>query len=123
MSPRMNRAHTEKSIEDEAHEGRQARMNLEHRSILSRIPLVLATFALATSAACGGGEETGATPPPATPPPPAAAPAATEPPKAAIHYDAIERDEVNRLALHHNLPLYWVADKNGNKAADPDEVV
>ena len=35
--------------------------------------------------------------------------------------DAIERVEFNRLAVQLNLPIYWIADTNGNKAIDPDE--
>src|SRR5579859_7878365 len=34
----------------------------------------------------------------------------------------IARDDFNRAALHLDLPLYWVADANGNDAPDPDEV-
>jgi len=85
-------------------------------------PLVLASFA-AYAAACGGSEETGAPPPatPAAPSPGAGASAAA--PVAAPNYSALGRDEVNRLAVRHNLPLYWVADKNQNHAIDPDEVV
>ncbi|WP_394839005.1 hypothetical protein LVJ94_19125 [Pendulispora rubella] len=93
---------------------------------LSRSPLSVSGLAMLAmfASACGGGEETGATPPPAAPAPPApVATAPAAPPKATIDYGALERDEVNRRALHHNLPLYWVADKNDNKSVDPDEVV
>jgi hypothetical protein len=39
----------------------------------------------------------------------------------AMRHDALDRAEVNRLAVRQNLPLYWAADKNGNKTMDPDE--
>jgi hypothetical protein len=39
----------------------------------------------------------------------------------AIRHDALERADVNRLAVRQNLPLYWAADKNGNKTMDPEE--
>jgi hypothetical protein len=37
-------------------------------------------------------------------------------------YDKIERLRFNQLAVERNLPLYWVADANANKAIDPAEV-
>jgi hypothetical protein len=43
-----------------------------------------------------------------------------EPPKPV--YDEIERLRFNQLAVRLNLPLYWVADANENKAIDPGEV-
>ncbi|WP_394829743.1 hypothetical protein [Pendulispora albinea] len=77
--------------------------------------------------ACGGPTET-VGPPAAPPPGPAdknpADTASTAPAaRTAPNYAALGRDEVNRLAVRHNLPLYWVADKNQNRAMDPDEVV
>ncbi len=35
---------------------------------------------------------------------------------------AVERLDFNRFAVRANLPVYWVADRNGNDAIDPDEV-
>lgn len=58
-------------------------------------------------------------PPPA--PLPAPAPIAATPP-APRTYDALERDTFNQLAVRMNLPVYWVADSNGNKAIDPNEL-
>jgi hypothetical protein len=43
-------------------------------------------------------------------------------PKAVV-YDGIERMEFNRLAVRLNLPVYWKADSNDNKAVDADEIV
>jgi hypothetical protein len=36
--------------------------------------------------------------------------------------DQISRADFNRFAVRLNLPVYWVADTNNNKALDPDEV-
>ncbi|MCK9461037.1 MAG: hypothetical protein M0R80_15495 [Proteobacteria bacterium] len=43
-----------------------------------------------------------------------------EPPAPA--YDKIERLRFNQLAVRLNLPLYWVADANANKAIEPAEI-
>jgi hypothetical protein len=37
-------------------------------------------------------------------------------------YSELERIAFNRLAVRENLPIYWIADTNSNKALDPDEV-
>jgi len=39
-----------------------------------------------------------------------------------ITYNAIERKLFNRIAVQMDLPLFWVEDKNGNGAIEPDEV-
>ncbi len=38
-------------------------------------------------------------------------------------YDSLTRADFNRLAVHENLPLYWTADSDHDRAVDPDEVV
>jgi len=55
---------------------------------------------------------------PATP----AGPGVTGPAAGGGH-GALSRDDFNRLAARLDLPLFWTADRNGNAAADPDEVV
>lgn len=78
-------------------------------------------LAAALVAACGA-------PPPLTPPSPAlppaeaAAPAPTAAP-AAARLDAVPRLDLNRIAAELDLPLFWVADRDGKGAIDPDEVV
>ena len=47
--------------------------------------------------------------------------AAAAKPEPAKH-DAILRTDFNRLAVRLNLPVYWIADANKNKAIEPDEV-
>src|SRR4051794_19763200 len=37
-------------------------------------------------------------------------------------HDAIARQDFNRIALHLNLPVYWIVDGNNNNTLDPDEV-
>ncbi len=85
---------------------------------LSRVPLFPVAITLAlTAVACGGSSETA--PAAAAPSASASVSAANAPPK----YASVPRDTFNRLAVRYNLPLFWVADKNGNHAVDPDEVV
>ena len=36
--------------------------------------------------------------------------------------DQLTPAEFNRLAMRHNVPLFWIADANGNKAVDDGEV-
>jgi hypothetical protein len=36
-------------------------------------------------------------------------------------YDAVARADFNRLAVWLNLPVYWIADANNNKAIEPGE--
>lgn len=36
--------------------------------------------------------------------------------------DRISRADFNRFAVRLDLPVYWIADTNGNQAIDPDEV-
>jgi hypothetical protein len=82
------------------------------------LPLVALSLAIA---ACEP-EPLPPVPPPA-PPPETAAPApapAPEPPPAKL--DAIPRLELNRLAAQLDLPIFWIADANGDGALEPDEV-
>ncbi|MBA3392382.1 MAG: hypothetical protein H0T89_07045 [Deltaproteobacteria bacterium] len=37
-------------------------------------------------------------------------------------FDVLPRAELNRWAVRTNLPLYWIADADDDKAVDPDEV-
>jgi len=48
------------------------------------------------------------------------APAAPKPPPGAT--GAISRAEFNRWAVRLNLPIYWIADRDGDQQIDPDEV-
>jgi hypothetical protein len=82
----------------------------------------LVPLALLAAAACGGGE----TAPPASPTTtadkmPATAPTATQPIVPAAKY-AMDRTAFNEAAFRLNLPVYWIADTNGNGAVDADEV-
>ncbi len=77
--------------------------------------LPLLALALAT-VACKG-DKAGDKPAPGT------ATAARDAAPAARRYDALPRAELNRWAVRENLPLYWVADADGDKAVDPAEVV
>ena len=40
----------------------------------------------------------------------------------AVHYDALTRDEFNRRAAAHFLPLFWRADANHDRAIEPAEI-
>jgi hypothetical protein len=79
-----------------------------------RLSLVLIACALS-----GCAQHEPARPPPPLPAPLPPAPVPPAPPKV---YDALERATFNQLAVRLNLPLYWAADTNGNRAVDPDEV-
>jgi len=57
-----------------------------------------------------------AQPPPATPP---AVSSALQPPG----FDRITRLDFNRLAVEHNLPLFWRADANADGSLQPKELV
>ncbi len=61
-------------------------------------------------------------PPPSPPPPEAVAPAPPPPPAPPPKLDALQRADFNRLAVELDLPLFWMGDKNGSGAVDPDEV-
>jgi hypothetical protein len=85
-------------------------------------PLTAALIA-ASAAALAACEE----PAPVTPanPPPSASVAPVAPPPtaaAAPKLDAVPRLELNRIAAELDLPLFWIADANGNGAIDADEV-
>ena len=75
-----------------------------------------------TLLACGG------EPPPSPQPPPqqttaaTAKPAPTQQAPSSIPYAELTRDEFNRRAVLLNVPIFWAADANGNKAIDPSEV-
>ncbi|AUX43212.1 hypothetical protein SOCE26_046560 [Sorangium cellulosum] len=73
--------------------------------------------ALAACAACSSPPAASPAPPPAAPPAPAAQ--ATSP---APRLDQIPRPDFNRIAVELDLPLFWIADRNGSGAVDPDEV-
>ncbi|WP_437538568.1 hypothetical protein WME79_21685 [Sorangium sp. So ce726] len=60
-----------------------------------------------------------AEPPQAVPPP---APTPTQAAPQAPRFDQIPRLEFNRIAVELDLPLFWIADRNGSGAVDPDEV-
>jgi len=80
-------------------------------------PLASLLLATATLAACGE-------PTPVTPPQPSALPEPIRPvaAPAPAKLDAIPRLQLNRLAAELDLPLFWIADTNGNGALDPEEV-
>ncbi len=93
-------------------------MNTSRLQVLSLLPLALLG---AAAAACGGAEA----PPAASPvttaeklPTPATA---TTPASSAQKY-AMDRAAFNETAFRLNLPVYWIADTNGNGAIDADEV-
>ena len=85
---------------------------------------------LATTAACGKKKEDAPAPGTAVPPGPAT-PGAMTPDKPAdkpadkpvVTFDRVERATFNLTAARLNLPVFWVADANGNKTVDPAEVV
>src|SRR5829696_8557673 len=85
-------------------------------------PLVVAALVLVSAAACNTRREpvprekvgSGSAAPVTPPPPPAPAP----PPET----NAISRAEFNRWAVRLNMPVYWIADGDGDQQLDPDEV-
>ena len=78
----------------------------------------LASLLLATAAL------TSCTEPPVGPPQPLPPPipmgTSTAAPVAKL--DSIPRLQLNRLAAELDLPLFWIADTNGNNTIDPDEI-
>ena len=75
-----------------------------------------------TLLACGGDA-----PPPPQPPPQqttaaTAKPVPTQEAPSSIPYAELTRDEFNRRAVLLNVPIFWAADANANKAIDPSEV-
>jgi hypothetical protein len=58
--------------------------------------------------------------------PPTAKPSPTPSPSASapkvVAYDALDRATFNRVAVQMDLPVFWIEDKNANKAIDPEEV-
>ncbi|MEP7124633.1 MAG: hypothetical protein ABJE95_27135, partial [Byssovorax sp.] len=84
----------------------------------------LASLLLASAALVGCDEPPPVGPPQPLPPPipmGSAAPA-PGPGAAPAKLDAIPRLQLNRLAAELDLPLFWIADTNGNGAIDPDEI-
>ncbi|WP_437728918.1 hypothetical protein [Sorangium sp. So ce861] len=87
----------------------------------SRAPLaaIAGLAALAAETACVQPHA----PPPAEPPkaaepaPPAAKAAPSAPP-----FGQIPRLDFNRIAVELDLPLFWIGDRNGSGAVEPDEV-
>jgi hypothetical protein len=55
------------------------------------------------------------------PPPRTDKPVEATPPPART-YDGLDRAELNRWAVRENVPLYWIADTDGDKQVDPGEV-
>ncbi|MCP4601061.1 MAG: hypothetical protein GY847_11140 [Proteobacteria bacterium] len=47
----------------------------------------------------------------------------TEKPGVKESYTGIDRADFNRLAVHLNVPVFWISDSNENSAIDADEVV
>jgi len=94
------------------------------RRIATCLPFVLAaTAVLATAFTTGCEEKPPVSPPPVPPPPSVVAPPATTPPAPTPpSTSAVPRKEWNRLAVELSLPLYWIADTNGNGALDPNEL-
>ncbi|WP_437321472.1 hypothetical protein [Sorangium sp. So ce385] len=87
----------------------------------SRAPLtaLAGLAALAAGAACVQPHA----PPPAEPPKAAApAPPAAQAAPSAPPFGQIPRLDVNRIAVELDLPLFWIADRNGSGAVEPDEV-
>ena len=83
-----------------------------------RRPLLLLAAALAV--ACEPAPLPPAPPP--APPPETAAPTSAPAPPPPAKLDAIPRLELNRIAAELDLPLFWIADANGDGALEPDEV-
>lgn len=77
--------------------------------------LLLATVALT---ACDERQPVG----PPQPLPPPIPMGTTAPAPAPAKLDSIPRLQLNRLAAELDLPLFWIADTNGNGAIDADEV-
>src|SRR4051812_18431731 len=82
-------------------------------------PLASLLLAAATITACDEPPPV-APPQPTSPTPTVGSPGSTAPPPAKL--DAIPRLQLNRLAAELDLPLFWTADSNDNRAVDPDEV-
>src|SRR6187431_127071 len=85
------------------------------KPISLRAPLASLLLASAALTACGEPPEA---PPQPLPPP---IPMGTTAP-APAKLDSIPRLQLNRLAAELDLPLFWIADTNGNNAIDPDEI-
>src|SRR5262249_50207729 len=90
----------------------------------------LSAFLFVAVAACSSKEEPAPRPAPEPGPWGSAAHPATPgsngsnaaPASAGKRYDAVSRADFNRLAVRENLPIYWIADTNGDKSLQPDEV-
>ncbi|AUX32723.1 MULTISPECIES: hypothetical protein [Sorangium] len=87
----------------------------------SRAPLaaLAALAAIAAEAACARPHA----PPPVEPPKAAEpAPTAAQAAPSAPPFGQIPRLDFNRIAVELDLPLFWIADRNGSGAVEPDEV-
>ena len=80
-----------------------------------------AAILLALGAAASGAAACEPTPP-VVPPSPTVEVAPTSAPVAAPKLDALPRATVNQLAAELDLPIFWIADSNGDKAIDPAEI-
>lgn len=61
--------------------------------------------------------------PPQTPLPPLVwATSTPQQPAPPTRYEALDRNRFNQLAVRANLPVYWVADSNGDRSIDANEV-
>lgn len=78
---------------------------------------LIAALALAVLPGCSRGATSGS---------PASSAVASGPASAApagsIRYNALSRDEFNRRAAAHDLPLFWRADANGDGTLEPGEI-
>ncbi len=83
---------------------------------------LLVSTALCLAFGCSGSNVP--PPPPAPPAEPLAGdnPGTTGPAAGKSAYAELDRASFNRLAARLNLPVYWSADADGDKAIDPDEI-
>lgn len=86
--------------------------------MLKRAFLVAASLSLAACAP----PLTPAPPPPAAAAPAPAAESVAVAAQAAPRLDGVPRAELNRIAAALDLPLFWIADRNGSGGIDPEEV-
>ncbi|WP_437616640.1 hypothetical protein WMF20_22250 [Sorangium sp. So ce834] len=96
-------------------------MKTAHPNPASRAPLaaLAALAAIAAEAACARPHA----PPPVEPPKAAEpAPTAAQAAPSAPPFGQIPRLDFNRIAVELDLPLFWIADRNGSGAVEPDEV-
>ncbi|MEO8877574.1 MAG: hypothetical protein ABI461_18415 [Polyangiaceae bacterium] len=87
----------------------------------ARLSVSFAAVSMLGVLACGGDPLPQAPAHPFTAATAKPAPTSAEAPPTAP-YAQLTRDEINRRAVLFNIPLFWVADTNANKAIDPNEV-